>query len=949
MNKQIQIRGISRTPSDRMSVDGGCAESLNVHIEDSEVVPTLPPKQINEALGITGELGYKAVFIHKTGRGERTILEGPDRVSYTYDGAEEYLQIFQLGGESVVDYSCIGNFLIVTTDRHTHYAKWDEVADEYKYLGTRIPEPVIEFLDKAATPGDDIVTEKTAFELRRDPAMEMTWFTSDEKIEAFISHTISTVVNGIAAIFEDADDRRLTDAMLLDNTVWNNALSGISADSTEEIADYNLVRTIAETIWATIRVMIQDNRTKGWFSTPLFARWALKMYDGSYIYQSVPTLLGSCGVSYMEDRRAEVKFRSYNPGQIAAYNEAWRLWAMATLSLDKIHKVTARMLNSAQLRDWSDLIQSVDLFLSPDIYSPALNTKFKELVDVDVYENDSTGTQVITKALVLEDALPNEQETAVTAIGNFYRVASIPIDQLSQLENGYAINPVSQDLLLTLPTLQDDQLSHHEVIAAAGTKVYNSRVLNIGATVKLYPGPTTFPALYHQITNTDLVYWGSYHRLIFEVLDDDGNPHKVYSTLQHYGSFNGHDAYAWIAYPDTRCRKVQLVQYRNRGPHTYYYVYEYVMKEHPLLNLSYCFVGFGTSLFEATTTNLVDEDPVAGLTEDDAVYTDLRKLMLSQLNNPFLFPLKQRENVPADVIDVAATTRALSVSQLGQFNIYVFTKEGIYALPVTKEGTFAGSATGNTAISLDVAVGKVSPIDQAIIFVTERGVMMISASDITELSPNMNGKHYVLDADAAAVIQEKADGWEGLLPAMIDDTPFMAFMKGATVVYDYAGRRLICFNPEFGYQYIYTLIAGTWHKFYLPGMRFTNKINSYPSAYVAGELEGVGSAVLDFSTFLDAESDKQVRGVIVTRPIDFDADDVRKTVTALRHRGSFHRGTVKYILLGSMDGHSWGRLKSLRGGSYKLFRLVILTNLAPAERLSWLEANIETRFPNKLR
>ena len=47
MIKQIQLRGISRSPSDRMTEDGGCAESLNVQLEQQELAPMLTPKKVN--------------------------------------------------------------------------------------------------------------------------------------------------------------------------------------------------------------------------------------------------------------------------------------------------------------------------------------------------------------------------------------------------------------------------------------------------------------------------------------------------------------------------------------------------------------------------------------------------------------------------------------------------------------------------------------------------------------------------------------------------------------------------------------------------------------------------------------------------------------------------------------------------------------------------------------
>ena len=67
MIKQLQLRGISRTPSDRASADGGCAESLNVHLDQGETAPTMPPDMTEKAGEIYGQAEYKCkiVFIHK--------------------------------------------------------------------------------------------------------------------------------------------------------------------------------------------------------------------------------------------------------------------------------------------------------------------------------------------------------------------------------------------------------------------------------------------------------------------------------------------------------------------------------------------------------------------------------------------------------------------------------------------------------------------------------------------------------------------------------------------------------------------------------------------------------------------------------------------------------------------------------------------------------------------
>lgn len=110
------------------------------------------------------------------------------------------------------------------------------------------------------------------------------------------------------------------------------------------------------------------------------------------------------------------------------------------------------------------------------------------------------------------------------------------------------------------------------------------------------------------------------------------------------------------------------------------------------------------------------------------------------------------------------------------------------------------------------------------------------------------------------------------------------------------------------------------------------------------------SCVYNLSTILDAQESKTpIQGVIATRPLDLDEPDVFKTITDVRIRGQFRKGAVKFILLGSNDGVTFSAISTLRGKAWKLFRIIILADLQPTERISWIDVQYETRFTNRLR
>ena len=69
---------------------------------------------------------------------------------------------------------------------------------------------------------------------------------------------------------------------------WSRYLAG-NIESDEYDASYNEIVT---DIWDMIQKQIPYVKQEGLFPCPVFARYALRLYDGTYIYQSVPILLG---------------------------------------------------------------------------------------------------------------------------------------------------------------------------------------------------------------------------------------------------------------------------------------------------------------------------------------------------------------------------------------------------------------------------------------------------------------------------------------------------------------------------------------------------------------------------------------------------------------------------------------------------------------------------------
>ena len=389
-----------------------------------------------------------------------------------------------------------------------------------------------------------------------------------------------------------------------------------------------------------------------------------------------------------------------------------------------------------------------------------------------------------------------------------------------------------------------------------------------------------------------------------------------------------------LFFPETSCKKVVICDEEGLARTV-------EMKAHPNLPYSYAFWGLSKTDLDLP----YEEINLSDFLSDQMAVKQTNKLLISESSNPFNFPLTGVFEFQSKVLGVAIATTALSQGQFGQFPLYVFTEDGIWAMETAANGSFVT----NKPLSREVCVNpdSICSIDNAVVFVTAQGVMMLQGSQVVNISPYMNGRHYQIENSARTII-ETQDFFCDLLPALSDNTHFLAFVKAASIAYDYAGRRLIFIKKDEKYQYIYKLDTQTWHKTAY-GLDLVAPINSYPECLIQGNKDGK-SCIYDFSTILDAvESKTSVKGVIVTRPFDLGEPDVFKTITDVRIRGQFPKGAVKFILLGSNDGINFATVSTLRGRSWKLFRMVILANLDPTDRISWIDVMYDTKFTNKLR
>ncbi len=895
--------------ADNSVTDGGVAESVNIIVDNEELGPIIAPKVVTS---LPQDIKYDLLYIHSTSNYKNFIALYDGQLCRVLAGSVSDFYTLQ-ANETINSIKAIGNTLVVATNQRMFYVLYKD--GQYKYLGEQIPFPEFSF-DTA------LLNAEVDVSWRR-----MQWTPG----EGQVSVNIASIAQGIDPV---------ANSVLIEDILTNNRFQFIYADEGNLNSNYNqendntqvlakcaISSMVVQQFWSSLTKTVNYYHKKGFFTAPLLLRYAVRLYDGSYIRHSVPILLSYDCSKYI-DPQLTSEIVAEQGGTITAI-------------LQKVFSVTATLVSDIEkLETWSDIVKGIDFAISEPLYgTPKFNGRIRNgTVEGEVSEGGYTRLETtldLAHAFIEETEVEEEDSHIEKSL--FYRIKTLGIEELREslsfgFEEGMAkVYESGEEGLLAQPKLTDDYLTHHRTTPAVLYEV-NKRLVAANIATNFYPGPPRFASEY--VADTAAVW-----TFVFYIKGDDAVDIKVskeYSGTTYPGP--------WIVYPDSRCYKADVYRSSN-GTITRKTI---LLKEHPLLNCAYFFAGFNVTDYATIYT-----DGATIVASIDAVIHDksymLNKLVQYEVNNPFYFSPSGIHTMPTgDILGVATTTKALSQGQFGQFPLYVFCSDGIWAMETAPDGTYSNIVP----MSRDVCInpGSITGIDGAVVFVSKRGVMMVSGSDVICLSDDMNGLHF--RADSLEGLQGACSTyWGSDLPESVSDNlSFIDYITQCFIAYDYANQRLVFVNENCLYQYVYSIRSKTWHKLFVSsGKSFKRTLNSYPDCYLQENGE-TADAVYNFSN-MDDVNDIHTRtfGLVISRAFDLEAPGILKTIMQLVHRGNFAPDQVRYLLYGSRDNRNYALLHSLKGSSYKSFKIALILNLLPTERLSWTELSFNPKFTNKLR
>ena len=687
------------------------------------------------------------------------------------------------------------------------------------------------------------------------------------------------------------------------DSFWNYF---IYTDGTDEST-----RIIESTSASGIRQMFNDldaiankllsEKGKLYFKRNVIGVAAMRLYDGTYINISCPFILPHAD-SNSTSKRINIYKNKTTP--IAPNGKT----IISGVCLNK-YNIEVRMSNANSVKD---LVQGVDIFLTNGEGFFQLDKTYN--VASDPLTNDW---------VILDDMLESDVHET---IGNMplYHSIFIPVEDFNSFKS--LERPVGTEESISLADL--NRFDFGGKVATT----YNNRLHVAGIQKKID----------NSLVNQPIMSNGSTENAVYEIYTNNGTYYLsgTINVAPYIISVPFSDVNIIILYTSTKKQKINLYSPSNYG-------------------LSFRVRAVGGNLTNIEADNEVNitssewEDILSkaynfvNSNSSDSYSPSLIKV--SEAENPLVFPAKNSVQVGSSIINaLAANTRPISEGQFGDAPLYAFTDEGVWVLMLGSEGTYIARQPANRDICSNPK--GILQIDDAVLFSTDRGIMMQRGRDSECITDILNGYPFDFTKMYGQKYPIRLLEKNGNNIYDVQYVEFREFLKNAEMIYDYYGSRIIVFNSIYTYAYVYSIKSKMWGTM---SSNLRNRVNIYPEAYAINDEDKIVDVHVK-NPSLD------VKYFICSRPLTLGQENIHKTMFDCIVRGYFRGsepGKCGVVLFGSNDLFNWyyigssinQNLRGLVGSPYKYFRIAIMGSISKDESINGISTAFQPRWQNKLR
>ena len=910
--QEVIFKGLTNSPSDYDCQDGELATCLNLINEDGSLHPIHQPVVAEQNITLPNNscsIRYVHNVTHENKNHSHYIVNCTNSSPYSWywtekggDGTHHELN---LGNFKVNSVTAIGNIICFVGDKNILYAFWNK--DSYN------------------------IFNKNAFNYTFS-----------------VTNTSGVEVDAIAQLGDDFQGCFLTPSFGSQD-YGNLIFEGTKPNGTK-------------TIWNAIDSMINKAMSENgntYFKYLVFGVVALRLYDGTY--SNISNLFVLCPKNNINN------IFYYNADKETIKNTEYYKFVRASGYIHR-HQINVQL----DLTGIEDFVQGVDVFLTKGTDFLLLDKGY-DTTSTETVNNLKKRKGTITFERLKKSALYREFDNLT-----FYHSIYITKEDIGK--NIDLLNVQGTEESLSLADMGRTSIGSSCAIAynnrlhLANIQNYINDIFSPNPIYKfeLNSSGTSFPVEkintilgnYMDVPLTDEGWYdlGKQSSDTAEVIAIIDNKYYYKATVQY--PLNPifvvpfQDAKSVKLYIKHKGKLIDEIGFRNINLHqseTFgmsYYIFNAengifsFMQKYELSNFGGVLTRRQGDTFTSTSSKFYDEASQK-CDSDGAKIEQLASLIkVSEAENPLVFPAKNSVQVGSSVISaLAANTRPISEGQFGEAPLYAFTDEGVWVLMLGEEGTYVARQPANREICSNP--NGILQIDDAVLYPTNRGIMMQQGRNSICITDQLDGCpfNFMEMKYAKQIIATNGTG-----SGEISYIRFKDYLKSADMIYDYYNNRIIVFNPNQAYAYVYSLKSKMWGT-----MKnvFNKRVNIYPESYATNKEGKILNVYVE-------EPYSNTPYFLCSRPLTISDKEVYKTIFTCIARGYFRKGTngkCAIVLYGSNNLFDWYLIKTsineylrgIAGSPYKYFRVALIGNLATNESISGLSAEFQERLQNKLR
>ena len=910
--QEVIFKGLTNSPSDYDCQDGELATCLNLINEDGALHPIHQPVVAEPNITLPNN-SCSIRYVHNVTHANRNhshyivncTNSSPYSWYWTEKGGDGTPHELNLGNFKVNSVTAIGNIICFVGDKNILYAFWNK--DSYN------------------------IFNKNAFNYTFS-----------------VTNTSGVEVDAIAQLGDDFQGCFWTPSFGSQD-YGNLIFEGTKPNGTK-------------TIWNAIDSMINKAMSENgntYFKYLVFGVVALRLYDGTY--SNISNLFVLCP----KDNINNIFY--YNADKETIKNTEYYKFVRASGYIHR-HQINVQL----DLTGIEDFVQGVDVFLTKGTDFLLLDKGY-DTASTETVNNLKKRKGTITFERLKKSALYREFDNLT-----FYHSIYITKEDLGK--NIDLLNVQGTEESLSLADMGRTSIGSSCAIAynnrlhLANIQNYINDIFSPNPIYKfeLNSSGTSFPVEkintilgnYMDVPLTD-EGWYDYGKMnsdTAEVIAIIDNKYYYKATVQY--PLNPifvvpfQDAKSVKLYIKHKGKPMDEIGFRNINLHqseTFgmsYYIFNAengifsFMQKYELSNIGGVLTRRQGDTFTSTSSKFYDEASQK-CDSDGAKIEQLASLIkVSEAENPLVFPAKNSVQVGSSVISaLAANTRPISEGQFGEAPLYAFTDEGVWVLMLGEEGTYVARQPANREICSNP--NGILQIDDAVLYPTNRGIMMQQGRNSICITDQLDGCPFnFMEMKYAKQIIATNETESG----EISYIRFKDYLKSADMIYDYYDNRIIVFNQNQAYAYVYSLKSKMWGT-----MKnvFNKRVNIYPESYATNKEGKILNVYVE-------EPYSNTPYFLCSRPLTISDKEVYKTIFTCIARGYFRKGTngkCAMVLYGSNNLFDWYLIKTsineylrgIAGSPYKYFRVALIGNLATNESISGLSAEFQERLQNKLR